>query len=111
MNYPKIFGWILLIAGLTVIVWTLVYSFNIFTAKTQVPELFQSDQQVGLQNLGNLNVQAQIQEMINQQLQNALPADFIARLMNLAAWSILAFILVFGGSQISNLGIKLIKQQ
>jgi hypothetical protein len=58
-----------------------------------------------------LNVQAQIQEMINQQLQNALPADFIARLMNLAAWSILAFILVFGGSQISNLGIKLIKQQ
>jgi len=111
MNFAKVFGWIILVAGLIVIVWTLVYSYNIFTAKAQVPELFQSEEGTALQSLGSLNIQAQIQEMINQQLQQALPAGFIARIMNLASWSILAFILIFGGGQISSLGIRLIKQQ
>lgn len=111
MNYAKIFGWILLIAGLAVIVWTLVYSYNIFTVKAGVPELFEIQSGTALQMLGGLDIQAQIQEMISQQLQNTLPAGFIARIMNLAAWSILAFILIFGGGQISGLGIKLIKKE
>jgi len=110
MNYAKIIGWFLLVAGLVIIVLTLLQSYNIFTAKAEVPELFQSEAGVALQSLGGLDIEAQLQEMVSQQLQNALPVEFIARIFNLAAWSILACILVFGGTQISNIGIKLIKK-
>ncbi|OGZ18875.1 MAG: hypothetical protein A2Z68_00470 [Candidatus Nealsonbacteria bacterium RBG_13_38_11] len=111
MNYAKIIGWFLLVAGLIVIVLTLLHSYNIFTVKAEAPELFQPEAGVALQTLGGSDIQAQIQEMVSQQLQNTLPAGFIAMIMNLAAWSILAFILIFGGGQISGLGIKLIKKE
>ena len=50
-----------------------------------------------------------IQEQIEKQLEKLLPKDTLPKLLNLVAWSILAGILIFGGSQISNIGIKLIK--
>ena len=110
INYSAIAGWILLIAGLVIIAWTLVYSCNIFLAKTEVPELFVSQQTSASQGSGLLDIQGQIRNVVSEQLPSALPSDFIARILNLAAWSILAFILVFGGGQISSLGIKLIKK-
>jgi len=48
--------------------------------------------------------------MIGEQLQGLLPANSINQFFNLIVWSMLAFILIFGGSQISGLGIKLIKK-
>ncbi len=37
----KIFGWILLTAGVLIIVLTLFSSYNIFTGKAVIPEIFQ----------------------------------------------------------------------
>ncbi len=111
MNYAKISGWILLVVGLVIIGWTLLTSYNIFTVKADFPEVFETPQQeTAVNKSGVLDIQAQMQEMVNEQLKGFLPVGYIARLFNLASWSILAFILVFGGTQISSLGIKLIKK-
>jgi len=108
----KIFGWVLLVVGVAIIGWALYSSFNIFTAKAALPEFFgmPAEEQIPTQKGATQDVQAQLQEMIGEQLKGILPADTLPKLLNLIVWSILAWILIFGGSQLSSLGIKLIKE-
>jgi hypothetical protein len=111
MDFSKVAGWILLIAGIAIIGWTLMSSYNIFTTKEAVPEFFEiPKEEVVSLKAGTQDIQAQLQKMIGEQLKGILPADSITKLLNLAVWSMLAFILIFGGAQISSLGIKLIKK-
>jgi len=113
----KIFGWVLLLAGILIIIWTLYFSYNIFTGKASVPEIFKIiDYNPPTTLTPPLSVeemagtQAQMEKMIGEQLKEILPTEFLPKLFNLIAWSIFAGILIFGGAQISNLGIKLIKK-
>ena len=46
---------------------------------------------------------------MENQISEMIPHDTIPKMLNLTIWSMLAFILIFGGSHIANLGIKLIK--
>jgi hypothetical protein len=116
MNFTKILGWVLLLAGVLIIVWTLYSSYNIFTAKAAIPEIFSSSAEsyggsaVASGEGGEMGMQAQMEKMIGEQLQGLIPADTIPKMLNLAVWAMLAGILIFGGAQISNLGIKLIKK-
>lgn len=113
----KIFGWILLFAGVAVIGYSLSSSHDIFTAKTEVPEIFKIAQKEAappqIKKGTTPDLQAQMEEMtgkmLGEQLEKLLPSDFLPKLFNLVAWSIFAGILIFGGTQISVLGIKLIK--
>ena len=125
----QIVGWLLLILGVAIIFYSLFSSFNIFTGKTEVPKIFSSSaksyggsaeafgeggksevQKVGLSSgAGSLNLEAQMQKIIGEQLKDLIPADTLPKLLNLVVWSIFASILIFGGMQISSLGIKLIK--
>ena len=50
-----------------------------------------------------------IQEQIANQLREIIPTEFILKLLNLSSWSMFVFILIFAGSKISVLGIKLLK--
>jgi hypothetical protein len=111
MNYAKIIGWLVFLAGLIIIIWGLYSSFNIFTAKTAAPEIFALEEKEEVSpKAGILDIQAQMEEMIGEQFKEMLPTDFIPKLLNLIAWSIFAGILIFGGAQIAGLGIKLIKK-
>lgn len=92
----KILGFVLLFAGLIVIIYGLYSSFNIFTAKTLAPEIFTFEAKE------TQDVQAQI-------LKEILPTESLPILLNLMTWSIFAGILIFGGAQISSLGIKLLR--
>lgn len=111
--YAKIFSWILLLAGLLLIGWTLVYSYNIFTAKSFPPEFFKPEQKVSLQGskTNPQDIQTQIEKIIGEQLKGLLPADTLPKVLNLTVWSMLAFVLIAGGGQISSIGIKLMKKQ
>ena len=104
----KTLGLILFFLGIAIILYTLYSSFNIFTAKAAPPEIFKITEQTPSAE-GAQGLEAQLQEMINEQLRGIIPVDSIPTLLNLIAWSILAGILIFGGAQISSLGIKLIK--
>jgi len=106
----KIFGLVLLFVGLAVIFYSLYSSYNIFTAKAEAPEIFTVEEKEEVEVPGADDIQAQMQQMISEQLKGMLPAGSIPQLLNLITWSIFAGILIFGGAQISSLGIKLIKK-
>jgi len=111
MNITKIFGWVLLIVGIILIGWTLLSTYNIFTAKTVAPEIFKvAEEKEILPKGGALDIQAQMEKMIGEQLKGILPVETLPKMFNLIVWSMLAFILIFGGAQISSFGIKLIKK-
>jgi len=100
-------GIVLLFLGLALIFYSLYTSFNIFTGNAEAPQVFK--EQIVAQETGGQDLQAQLQNMLEQQLKGMLPFDSITNLLNLISWSILAGILIFGGAQVAGLGIKLIK--
>jgi len=110
----KIAGWFLLILGVTIIGGTLFYSYNIFTARRPMPTIFIVEKPKVTFKSTSDNPQDQMGEVIKQalgdQISSLVPTDTITKMLNLLAWSICAGILIFGGSQIANLGIKLIKK-
>jgi L-cystine uptake protein TcyP (sodium:dicarboxylate symporter family) len=113
MNSNKIIGYILLVIGLLIIVWTLYQSYNIFTAKASAPLIFktqilqQTSERQKTQDLQQ-QLQQQMEETIKKQISGLIPPDILPKILNLISWSILVGILIFGGGQISNIGIKLI---
>lgn len=99
----KFFGLALLFAGLAVIFYGLYSSYNIFTAKNQAPEIFT------IEKKNVVSPSGQIEQLLQEQLRGILPTDSIPKLFNLISWSVLAGILIFGGAQISGMGIKLLR--
>lgn len=99
----EILGSILLIVGLGIIIWGLYSSYNIFTGKAEPPVIFEVSP---LQTQGS---SSQIGSLLQEQLKGLIPIDFAPKILNLVAWSIFMGILIWGGSQISGLGIKLMK--
>ena len=108
MDYSKIVGWLVFTGGFLIIAWTLLNSYSVFTLKAEVPEFFTVEEQ-SLQQVSGNGIEEQLQSAIQDQLKGLIPADTLPTVLNLAIWSILAFILIFGGAQIASLGIKLIK--
>ena len=108
----KFVSWILLFAGVIIIFWTLYSSYNIFTTQAAAPEIFKIEKkETALPQKGTTqDLQAQMEKMVGEQLKGMLPTDFLPQLLNLISWSIFAGISIFAGSQISSLGIKLIKK-
>lgn len=110
MDYTKIIGWPVFIIGLLLIGWTLMMSYNIFTAQAEVPGFFEIPEEVSVGEGTGQGLEAQFEQMIGEQIKEIIPTDTLPQILNLAVWSMLAFILIFGGAQISSLGIKLIKK-
>jgi len=112
LNAPKVTGWLLLFSGLIIIGFFLYYSYNIFTAKIPVPEIFKTEAKIiEAPEIGTPeDPQAQMQAMLSEYIQNMLPENLVPQILNLISWSIFAGISFFGGSQIASLGIKLIKE-
>jgi len=106
----------LLIVGIVIIGWTLYSSYNIFTGKMAVPEVFKIETEetptVTQEKVSTTpeELQKEMERMMGEQLKDVLPVDALPKMLNLAVWSMLAFILIFGSSQLSTLGIKLIKK-
>ncbi len=111
MKDLKIIGGLLLLMGVTIIIGSLYLSYNIFSAKTLVPEIFKTEaikQSLQVDSPAN-QLEAVFQEQIQEQLKGLLPTDTIPKLLNLISWSIFSGIMMFAGGQISNLGIKLMR--
>jgi hypothetical protein len=110
-KYVKIAGWLLLLIGIGLMAWTLNVSYDIFYRRKNVPELFSatatSQSSSGSQAS---EIETQIESIISSQLQGIMPTDSITKILNLICWSILAFILIYGGAQISSIGIKVDQQ-
>lgn len=114
----KVFGWFLLFLGLAIVIWPLYFSYQIFLGKAETPNIFKITSQA-LSNLPANNqlsattpaeLQKQIEGLVSNQIKDILPVDLINKFFNLAGWMIVAGILIFGGSQIANLGVNLLKK-
>lgn len=108
MTFAKTIGWLLLFFGVTIIFFSLYFSYNIFTGVSPVPEIFESNESSIASPPSS--EPDNIEKMISEQLKGMIPVRMMPRLLNFIVWSIMAGILIFGGSQIASLGIKLIKK-
>jgi len=54
-------------------------------------------------------LQGQIEQTVQKQLSQILPPAVFSKILNLATWSLFAFILIFAGGTITNIGVKLVK--
>ncbi|MDD4990511.1 MAG: hypothetical protein PHW31_04400 [Candidatus Pacebacteria bacterium] len=113
----KIIGFFLLFLGVIMILWGVWDSYQIFTAKKPAPDIFkisQVEQQTAVKQNSTANpqemIQQQLQQTIQEQLKNILPAEFTNRILNLTAWSIFMAILVLAGGKISTIGASLLKE-
>lgn len=112
----KIIGFLLLFIGVAIIFYALSASYNIFTGKREVPQIFMTTDvaapgsEVKAVPINSMeDMQQQMQETMKEQIKNILPKEFISKLLNLIAWSIFVTILIFGGTHLAGLGIKLVK--
>ncbi len=118
MESSNIIGWITFAAGVAVILFTLYYSYNVFTGELEVPQVFEmkaaKTASPSIPASGSPTTIEGIQEMISQQLKNQLndmiSQESLYKTFNLATWAIGASVLIFGGSKMAELGIKLIKK-
>lgn len=117
MNINKIIGWVTFGIGIFVILFTLYSTYQIFTGEKPAPQFFQINlpeetapeempeempsSQEGMMQMMSQKIESQLQEMI--------PASTLPKLLNLVIWTMGAGILIFGGSQIAQLGIRLVK--
>lgn len=115
----KLFGWVLLTAGLLIIGYCFYSSWAIFTAKKEAPQIFKLVQEqspaVNQKKSGQAAAQAQMEQAMQAQIQGAigqmLPAGSIPKILNLASWSIFAAILVLIGGKVGELGIRMLKKE
>ncbi|XOA43011.1 MAG: hypothetical protein ACKKMO_00875 [Candidatus Nealsonbacteria bacterium] len=110
MDSTKLIGWLTFLVGVSIILFALYSSYNIFTGKTTVSEIFAFEIKETQSTQGKIPIsQEDVGQIIFEQLKNLLPIDTFSKLLNLTIWAMGAGILIFGGSQIASLGIKLIK--
>jgi len=107
----KITGIILIVIGVATILLTMYFSYNIFMGKSAAPEVFKISENTTSQEKVSVSqdAQDQIGKIVSEQLKGMFPSDSMTKILNLASWSILAGILIFGGTSIAGLGIRLIK--
>ena len=99
------------------IFWAMYISYNIFTDQMPAPEIFEIPEDIAkkessvdlTKSLASGLDQSVINDLIGEQIKEIFPSALLADLFNLIAWSIFVGILIFAGSQIAGLGIRLIK--
>lgn len=106
-NIDKKIGYVLLFAGVLLIAVPLAYTAAIFMGKALPPQVFKTEMvKPAAQQPNN---PFDIQQQVQKGLENILPIALINTVLNLVIWVLLMWILMFGGGQIANLGIRLIK--
>jgi len=114
----KLTGYILLIAGLAIISFSIYLTINVFTGKANPPEIFKVEKKVDVNVQENSikandlqEIQKELQKMLESGAKEIIPMEPIMKLLNLITFSVFTSVLIFAGAQVSGLGIKLIKNE
>ena len=117
----KIIGWLIFFLGLGLILYSLYYSFKVFTGTQNPPDFFASFEKPISETSSSTTTQKinkNPEQMINENIQNTiknelsrlLPQDAINKILNLSVFSIFILIIMTGGSKIASLGISFLKK-
>ena len=102
----KILGYVLLVAGLLLIILPLFQTYQIFTGNAMPPQVFKMPEtKIPDKNTNQFDVQQQMQNA----MLNILPVELFNNVLNLSSWLMLMFILMLGGKLLAGIGIQLIK--
>jgi hypothetical protein len=120
MIFPakKIVGWLVIFFGLLIMFLSIYYSYLYFTAKAEFPTLFkqpeiqteslQTPPQTADPASLNIDMQSLTNQAMSQAVSGMIPPDAIAKLLNMAGWSVFSFFLIVAGSYLAGIGIKLL---
>jgi len=105
METNKIIGYVLLLIGILLIIIPLWHTYNIFTGHATPAQVFMRPVTLKVNDkVSALDIPGQVQNALIR----VLPIDFIDSTLDLATWLILAWILVYGGGKLSEIGVKLL---
>ncbi len=111
-NLKNIIGGAIFILGFFIVVFTMIFSYNVFKGKVPPFEIFKAEEKsLSIENIpetSNFQIEEMFQEMIRDQISEFLPAENMMLAFNLGSFSMFAFILIYGGSQISIIGIRIL---
>lgn len=106
MEINKIIGYVLLLVGFLLIAVSLWYTYSIFTGGDNPIQVFESSEVLTIDpDVLPTDIQGQMQNALIK----VIPLDFINDSLNLMAWLMLMWILIYGGGKIASIGVKLIK--
>lgn len=100
-------GWLLVFVGVGIILWALYQSYNVFYKKIEAPAIFTEIKE----KTERVEQISEVEKLIQKQLENLLPQESINKLLNLISFSMFVGILIFGGSTIANIGIKILQRK
>ena len=109
MAFSKVLGFVILLIGLAIIIWSLYQVYGVYTQKITIPDFFKVSQTALTETQTNGGIEQQLQGVIKQQLANFIPTNTISQSLNLGFFAVVIGLFIFGGSKIALIGVKLIK--
>lgn len=118
-NFGKLSAWLIVIAGLSVIGWTIFSSYGFFTGQKIFPQVFkpvaeEAQLKTAITAAPKDSAEAQafaqvkMQQAIGESVSKLFPAEAVFQLLNMTSWIIFASFLVFAGGRIAGIGVKLL---
>ncbi len=120
INPLKIFGWVLLAAGLVLIAYSVKTSYSYFSGHSKFPPLVKDSAmpennaaQSPVVNIDDAQavsamIQLQVQTSVNKAVGEMVPAGSVAELFNASIWTLFATMMIYAGAKISEIGAKLL---
>ncbi|MDD3032759.1 MAG: hypothetical protein PHF88_02210 [Candidatus Pacebacteria bacterium] len=106
----KTIGWLFLLVGIMVILYTALSTINYFTGVYPFPELFVSSETVSTVSESSDSLNSMIEGMLSNQINSFISKDSINLILNMTAWSLFAFFMVYLGAKVFELGLKVMKE-
>lgn len=105
----KTLGWIFISVGIIMLAYIILTTMNCFMGTTPFPELFYGNEEVVKTGTSD-SLNDLMQSMLSDQLNSFISKDSILLLLNMSAWSLYAFFMIFAGAKIFELGLKVMKE-
>jgi len=105
----KTLGWLFLVLGIIIIAYIGLTTMDYFTGVYQFPEIFTSSVEVSSVLESSDSMNSMVQSMLADQMSSFISKDSITLLLNMSAWSLFAFFMVYLGGKVFELGLKAIK--
>jgi hypothetical protein len=100
MNPDKIIGYVLLLLGLGIILFSIFSAFSTFTGSKEPPELFRLEKSTQPISLGGVEIPGM----------ELIPVEYFNISGNLMFHFLLMWLLICGGGRIASIGVSMIKK-